>query len=419
MDENILIMLSGTRMAGVVHPGTRLTRYIYDELSSLSYPAPCSPVVDVNSLDPKISKTLNWYRLLPVFLGVILLVQAGSAYVYHFQVDQSVSPQEIQLGDSVTMKFHVYDRENGVGFAGAPVTISLYRTIPAGQVRIDLVTTNASGWATYSYTPQEAARFAFTSYSSVNYSTYPGFPPVGMQSSVGDPPGSYFNVTAKPLILGFTLKPVDPIVLVTTTTTTAPPFTVTQTARQTTPLTQVTQSTQVTQATQVPQTTSAVPASQSDTTPPVTTLTLTATEDGNGGSISGVICTLTAADNPGGSGVSVIQYSYDGTSWNTYRQPFPPDKTGPVVLYYRSSDNAGNTEVAKVKAIAISSPGAPPAGTPASPAPVPAPAATTSADAIPFFPLPLWLVALIIFVLIVAIGGGLYLKSRLREEQKK
>ena len=211
----------------MVHPATRLTRYIYDELSFLYYPTPCGSVVDVNSLDHNASKTRNWYRLLPVFLGIILLVQAGSAYVYHFQLDQSVSPQEIQLGDSVTMKFHVYDTENGVGFASAPVTISIYRTIPAGQVRIDLVTANASGWATYTYTPQEAARFAFNSYSSVNYSTYPGFPPVGMQSSVGDPPGSYFNVTAKPLIPVFTLKPVDPIVFVTTTTTTAPPVTTT------------------------------------------------------------------------------------------------------------------------------------------------------------------------------------------------
>jgi len=363
----------------------------------------------VNPLDYNATKTQSWYRLLPVFLGIILLVQAGSAYVYHFQLDQSVSPQEIQLGDSVTMKFHVYDTENGVGLAGAPVTISIYRTIPAGQVRIDLVTANASGWATYSYTPQEAARFAFNSYSSVNYSTYPGFPPVGMQSSVGDPPGSYFNVTAKPLIPVFTLKPVDPIVFVTTTTTTAQLVTTTQTAQQTTPVTQATPVTQVTQiipATPATQSTSAVPASQSDTTPPITILTLNATEDGNGGYISSVICTLTATDNPGGSGVSVTQYSYDGTSWNTYRQPFTIDKSGPMVLYYRSSDNAGNTEVANVKAIAISSPGS-------------APAATTSADAIPFFPLPLWLVALILFVIVAAIGGALYLESQQKKEEKK
>jgi hypothetical protein len=93
-------------------------------------------------------------------------------------------------------------------------------------------------------------------------------------------------------------------------------------------------------------------------------------------------------------------------SWNTYSQPFPLDKTGPMVLYYRSSDNAGNTEVANVKAIAISSP-------------VAVPAATTSADAIPFFPLPLWLVALILFVIVAAVGGALYLESRQKKAEKK
>jgi hypothetical protein len=37
----------------------------------------------------------------------------------------------------------------------------------------------------------------------------------------------------------------------------------------------------------------------------------------------------------------------------------------------------------------------------------------------PSFPLPLWLVALIIFILVVAIGGGLYLKSRLKQGESK
>ncbi|MFA5266481.1 MAG: hypothetical protein WC379_00800 [Methanoregula sp.] len=362
-------------------------------------------------MDYSVSKTRDWYRLLPVILGVILLVQAGSAYVYHFQLDQSVSPQEIHLGDSVTMKFHVYDTQHGIGFAGAPVTVTIYRTAPPAQIKIVTLTTNASGWATYTYTPQEIAKFSFNSASSYNYSTFTGLPPVGMQSSGGDPGPLYFNVTSKPPIYVITLKPVGQIVFVTTTTAPAPPVTTTQTAQQTTPVTQATQVTLITQVIPVPQTTSLIPASQSDTIPPVTTLA--GTEDGSGGDVSDVICTLTATDNSGGSGVSVTQYSFDGTSWNTYSQPFPLDKTGPMVLYYRSSDNAGNTEVANVKAFAIGGPGA------AAQTPGINRSSFPSSSDVPFYPLPLWLVGLILFILIAAIGGGLYLKSQQKKEEKK
>jgi hypothetical protein len=398
----------------VVHPGPCLTRYIYDELSFLFYPTPCGSVVDVNSLDQNASKTRYWYRLLPVFLGVILLVQAGSAYVYHYQLDQSVSPQEIQLGDSVTMKFHVYDTQHGIGFAGAPVTITIYRTVPPAQIKIVTLTTNASGWATYTYTPEEIAKFSFNSVSSYNYSTFTGLPPVGMQSSGGDPGPLYFNVTSKPPIYVITLKPVGPLVFVTTTTTTAPPVTTTQTAQQTTPVTQapqVTLVTQITQATPAPQTSSAAPASPTDTTPPVTPLTLMGTEDGNGGYSSDVICTLTAADNAGGSGMKMTQYSFDGTSWYTYAKPVTVIKAGVTTLYYRSADNAGNLEVAHVKVITISGPAAVPDGTTV-------PAATTT-QAGSGTSLSLWLIAVIMLIIIAAAGGILYWKSRQKEEPEK
>jgi hypothetical protein len=374
-------------------------------------------------LDQNASKNRSWYRLLPVFLGVILLVQAGSAYVYHFQLDQSVSPQEIYLGDSVTMKFHVYDTQHGIGFAGAPVTVTIYRTVPPAQIKIVTLTTNASGWATYTYTPQEIAKFSFNSASSYNYSTFTGLPPVGMQSSGGDPGPLYFNVTSKPPIYVITLKPVGSLVFMTTTTTTAPPVTPTQTAPQTTtvtPATQVTQMTQVTQATPAPQTSSAVPASPADTTPPVTTLTLAGTEDGSGGYSSDVICTLAAADNAGGSGVKELQYSFDGTSWYTYSQPVSVVKRGVTTLYYRSADNAGNREVTQLRAIVISTPGAAPAGTtvPGTGAAgtLPAASSTTSGAG---SSVPLWLMALMVLIIIAAIGGALYWKSRPKEEPKK
>lgn len=344
-------------------------------------------------------KTRNRHHLLPVFFGLVLLVQAGSAV--DCTLDLSTPYHTVFPGSAVTISARVYDTGYpGVSIPNAKVLGTVYSD--SGEYADLTAYTNASGWSVITHTPQTPGRYVYTFAALVNYSTIPGLPAAGKQSASA--PGIVINVT--PLHI-----PLSPLVTrappATATTTTAAPVTTTQ-AAHTSP---------VTQAPPALQTRVAVPASQSDTTPPVTTLTLAGTEDGSGGYSSGVTCTLTAADNPGGSGVSVTRFSYDGTGWNTYSQPFPVDKPGPVVLYYHSSDHAGNTEVANVKVIVISPPGAAPAGTPA--AQVPAPAATTPADAIPFFPLPLWLVGLIIFVLVAATGGGLYLKSRLKEEQKK
>ena len=351
--------------------------------------------------------TRDWYRLLPVFLGILLLVQAGSAV--DCTLDLSTPYNNVFLGSTVTITAHLYDPGYpGVRIPNNRVLGTVYSD--SGE-HADLTTfTNASGWSVISYKPPTPGRYVFTFGALVNYSTVPGLPAVGLYTSHAVP-AIVVNVTAKhiPLTPLITLAP-----LATTTTTPVPLVTTTQTTQQTTP---VSQATLVTQATPAPQTSSAVPASQSDTTPPVTTLTLAGTEDGSGGYIPGVTCTLTAADNAGGSGVSVIQYSFDGTSWNTYSRPITITNAGVTTLYYRSSDNAGNTEVANVKAIAISSPGPAPAGTPANQAPGTAPSATPSADAVPFFPVPLWLVALILFVIVAAVGGALYLESQQKKKK--
>jgi hypothetical protein len=273
--------------------------------------------------------------------------------------------------------------------------------------------TNASGWFTYSYTPPETGKYRINAETTVNYDNL-SIPNIGVKHaySVGN---VYLRVNEAPhFIPHVTTQAIIPLVI-STTTPTLQPVTSTPTTQQTTAETQATQVTQVTQATPVtqavpaPQTTSTIPASQRDITPPVTTLTLAGTEDGSGGYSSDVICTLTAADNTGGSGVSVIQYSFDGTNWNAYSQPFPLVKTGSMILYYRSSDNAGNTEVANTKAIAISGPGAAPAGTP-----MPATTQTSSGSS-----LSLWLTALIIIVIIAAAAGALYWKSRQGQEEPK
>lgn len=372
--------------------------------------------MDVNSLDHTASTTRFRYHLLPVILGIMLLVQAGSAKL---EMDVNISPQNLWIGNTVTITTHIYDGD----YLGSPIAngqVHLDITREGIQVQDVSVGTNATGWSITTFLPPQTGRYSITPDASADYNTTPGLPHIGVQHKSGLK--QWVNVTNRSFI---PVSTNPPVALITATTTTVPPVTTTQTTQQTLPVTQVTQPTQVTPVTQVtqatpaPQTTFFVPASQTDTIPPVTTLTLTGTEDGSGRYLSGVICTLAATDNAGGSGVSVTQYSFDGTRWNTYSQPFPLGGTGSTVLYYRSSDNAGNTEGANVKAFAITGPGAAPAVTAATPEYGTPSVATASSDIVPFYPLPLWLIALIIFVLIVAIGGGLYLKSRLKEDEPK
>jgi hypothetical protein len=362
--------------------------------------------VDVNSLDQNALKTRDWYLLLPFFLGVILLVQAGSAI--DCTLDLSTPYNNVFLGSTVTISAHVYDADYpGVRIPNTRVVGTVYSD--SGEYA-DLTTfTNASGWSVISYKPPTPGRYVYSFAALVNYSTIPGLPAAGMQSTSA--PGIVINVTTKhiPHTSLITLAP-----LATTTTTPVPLVTTTQTAQQTTPVTQatqVTQVTQITQATPATQSTSAVPASQSDTTPPVTTLTLAGTEDGSGGYSSDVICTLSAVDNTGGSGVKETQYGFDGTSWYTYAKPVSVIKAGVTTLYYRSADNAGNLEVAQVKVITISGPAAVPDGTTV-------PAATTT-QAGSGSSLPPWLIAVIILIIIAAAGGILYWKSRQKEEPEK
>ncbi|MGQ9682765.1 MAG: right-handed parallel beta-helix repeat-containing protein, partial [Anaerolineae bacterium] len=82
----------------------------------------------------------------------------------------------------------------------------------------------------------------------------------------------------------------------------------------------------------------------SDTTAPVTRITLSGTLGQNGWYRSEVGITLTAEDEPDGSGLDVVQYSFDGEVWNRYTGPFAVCSEGSTVLYYRAIDKAGNVE---------------------------------------------------------------------------
>ncbi|MCL6431195.1 MAG: right-handed parallel beta-helix repeat-containing protein [Anaerolineae bacterium] len=81
-----------------------------------------------------------------------------------------------------------------------------------------------------------------------------------------------------------------------------------------------------------------------DTVPPVTTVSFAGTAGNNGWYLSDVQVTLTAEDNPGGSGVDSIAYSFDGVNWLPYTAPFTVEKEGVTTLYYRATDKAGNVE---------------------------------------------------------------------------
>src|SRR5260370_19511351 len=97
-----------------------------------------------------------------------------------------------------------------------------------------------------------------------------------------------------------------------------------------------------------------------DTTPPTTTITCDGVSDG-GGCASGwydrsVLVTLTAADNPGGSGVAAIYYTTDGTDPTPtngilYTRPFTVGST--TTVKYRAYDKAGNAEAVHAQAIQI------------------------------------------------------------------
>lgn len=99
-----------------------------------------------------------------------------------------------------------------------------------------------------------------------------------------------------------------------------------------------------------------------DTVAPATTLTLTGINDTSGAFTSSVVCTLAATDNTGGSGVSNLTYSYDGTNWTTYSGPFTLSAPGNYTLFYRSTDKAGNEDLTKVKAITVLGTASPTAG---------------------------------------------------------
>jgi probable HAF family extracellular repeat protein len=98
---------------------------------------------------------------------------------------------------------------------------------------------------------------------------------------------------------------------------------------------------------------------RTDTTPPVTLTTTSPVPNSNGWNNTDVMVTLTASDNPGGSGIKEIQFSLAGAQ-SMALQTVTGDAgsvtisaEGTTVLSYYATDNAGNQETTKTLTIKI------------------------------------------------------------------
>ena len=90
-----------------------------------------------------------------------------------------------------------------------------------------------------------------------------------------------------------------------------------------------------------------------DTTPPVTTCTLTGTQQDDV-YITDVTATLTATDSS--SGVNYTMYKVDEGTWATYTAPVTITGNGQHIIHYYSIDNAGNQEIENTTTFTINYP---------------------------------------------------------------
>jgi len=88
-----------------------------------------------------------------------------------------------------------------------------------------------------------------------------------------------------------------------------------------------------------------------DSSPPCTSILFSGIKGLDGWYISDVLCSLIADDDL--SGVWYSEYSRDNFEWEAYTGPFAVTTEGPMIIYYRSVDSAGNVEPAKQTEICI------------------------------------------------------------------
>lgn len=284
-------------------------------------------------------KKIGRRLLLTMSLIAMLTLSAqvcNATYYYSFNVDVKVNPTSVFVNSPTTITIHVWDGIHPMDYCNG-ATGALTVQTPSGT-KNTAFTTNSTGWYTMQFTPEQTGTYRIWATSSWDYSEF-GQPQIGLIGDKSDP----VNLTAKPKLAMTTIFP-----KLSASPTTQPSQQASPQAGTPTPG----QPTLTPEATDIPDNSN--PAGLStDSLAPVTTLNLTGTANDKGEYTGEVIGNLTARDNEGGSGVSVIQYSFSGTDWYTYTKPLSIVKEGTTFVYYRSSDSAGNTEPANVKAVVV------------------------------------------------------------------
>jgi plastocyanin len=92
-----------------------------------------------------------------------------------------------------------------------------------------------------------------------------------------------------------------------------------------------------------------------DTTPPVTSATVTGNRDGTGAYIGSATVTVAATDAQ--SGVRNIEYALDAGPYIAYTAPVVVGTTGPHSVRYRATDNAGNVAAEQTVTFTVVAPG--------------------------------------------------------------
>jgi plastocyanin len=98
----------------------------------------------------------------------------------------------------------------------------------------------------------------------------------------------------------------------------------------------------------------------SDTTPPVTGVTVEGTKNSDGAYVNSAKVTVSATDE-GGSGIAAIEYSLDAGPYLAYTAPLLVDRVGAHTVAYRASDKAGNTSEPRTVSFTVASGGGVPA----------------------------------------------------------
>lgn len=91
-------------------------------------------------------------------------------------------------------------------------------------------------------------------------------------------------------------------------------------------------------------------ATPADITPPSTMISLNGVVGDNDWFTSDVQVTLSATDE---NEIDKTEYSLDNATWTLYAAPFIISEEGSTIVYYKSTDKAGNPETTKTKTIKI------------------------------------------------------------------